>query len=166
MKAKQLGAQGASAREEKSEQKAKSRTSARHAVLKTTGLTLHLRHRARRVSKTFTHSHAQPSETAARNRDALTPGIPALTTTSTHHYDCNCPDETPKTATVTNTNKISRASLRLTHELGGHIRRMRSRAPTEDLKNTSNTKIHQLSLSATPTQARGLLTRARIRSPL
>jgi hypothetical protein len=49
-----------------------------------------------------------------------------------------------------NTNKISRASLQLTHELGGYIQRMRSRAPTEDLKNTSNTKIHQLSLSATP----------------
>jgi hypothetical protein len=27
---------------------------------------------------------------------------------------------------------------------------MRSRAPTENLKNTSNTKIHRLSLSVTP----------------
>jgi hypothetical protein len=43
-----------------------------------------------------------------------------------------------------------RASLQLTHELGGYIRRMRSRAPTENLKNTSNTKTHRLSLSATP----------------
>jgi hypothetical protein len=67
-----------------------------------------------------------------------------------HHYDCNCPDETPKTATVTNTNKSSRASLRLTHELEGYIWQMSSHAPTEDLKNASNIKIHQLSLSATP----------------
>ena len=34
--------------------------------------------------------------------------------------------------------------------LGGYIRRMRSRAPTENPKNTSNSKIHQLSLNATP----------------
>jgi hypothetical protein len=67
-----------------------------------------------------------------------------------HHYDRNCPDETSKAATATNTNKSSRASLQLNHKLGGYIRRMRSCAPTEDLKNASNTKIHQLSLSATP----------------
>jgi hypothetical protein len=41
----------------------------------------------------------------------------------------------------TATNKSSRASLQLSHELGGYIRRMRSRAPTENLKNTTNTKI-------------------------
>jgi hypothetical protein len=51
---------------------------------------------------------------------------------------------------ATITNKSSRASLQLTHELGGYIRRMHSRAPTENLKNTSNTKTHRLSLSATP----------------
>jgi hypothetical protein len=57
----------------------------------------------------------------------------------------------PSKATMaTKTNKSSQASLQLTHELGGYIRRMRSRAPTEDLKNTSDTKIHQLSLSVTP----------------
>jgi hypothetical protein len=50
---------------------------------------------------------------------------------------------------ATITNKSSRASLQLTHELGGYIRRMCSRAPTENLKNTSNTKIHHLSLSVT-----------------
>jgi hypothetical protein len=50
---------------------------------------------------------------------------------------------------ATITNKSSRVSLQLTHELGGYIRWMRSRAPTENLKNTSNTKIHWLSLSAT-----------------
>jgi hypothetical protein len=51
---------------------------------------------------------------------------------------------------ATITNKSSRASLQLTHELGGYIRWMRLRAPTENLKNTSNTKTHRLSLSTTP----------------
>jgi hypothetical protein len=51
---------------------------------------------------------------------------------------------------ATITNKSSRASLRLTHELGGYIRWMRSRAPTEDMKNNINTKIIRLNLSATP----------------
>jgi hypothetical protein len=73
VEAKELGAQGASAREKGSEQKAKSRTSTRHMVLKRTGLTLHLQHRAHRVSKTFSRSRARPSETAARNRDASIP---------------------------------------------------------------------------------------------
>jgi hypothetical protein len=41
-------------------------------------------------------------------------------------------------------------SLQLTHKLGGYIRRMRSRAPTENVKNIINTKIIRLSLSATP----------------
>jgi hypothetical protein len=71
-------------------------------------------------------------------------------TPPTSHYGHNCPDETSKATTATITNKSSRASFQLTHELGGYIRRMRSRAPTEHLKNTSNSKIHQLSLSATP----------------
>jgi hypothetical protein len=73
VEAKELGAQGASAREKGSEQKAKSRTSARRAVLKGTCLTLHLQHRARRVSNTFARSRARPSETAARNRDTSIP---------------------------------------------------------------------------------------------
>jgi hypothetical protein len=73
VKAKELGTQGASAREKKSERKAKSRTSARRSVLKGTGLTLHLRRWARRVSKTFAHSRVRLDETAARNRDASTP---------------------------------------------------------------------------------------------
>jgi hypothetical protein len=51
---------------------------------------------------------------------------------------------------TTITNKSSRASLQLTHELGGYIRRMRSRAPTENEKNTNNTKIIRQSLSVTP----------------
>jgi hypothetical protein len=45
---------------------------------------------------------------------------------------------------------ITRASLQLTHELGGYIQRMHSRAPTENTKNTINTGIVQLSLSTTP----------------
>jgi hypothetical protein len=56
----------------------------------------------------------------------------------------------PEAATATVTNKSSRVSLQLIHELGGYIRRMRSRAPTESLKNITNTKTDQLSLSATP----------------
>jgi hypothetical protein len=56
----------------------------------------------------------------------------------------------PQATTATIMNKISRASLQLTHELGGYIRRMRSRAPTENVKNTANTKIIRLSLSVTP----------------
>jgi hypothetical protein len=56
----------------------------------------------------------------------------------------------PQATTATITNKSSRVSLQLTHELGGYIRRMRSHAITEDMKNTINTKIVQLSLSATP----------------
>jgi hypothetical protein len=51
---------------------------------------------------------------------------------------------------ATITNKSSRVSLQLTHELGGYIRRMHSCAPTENLKNTFNSKIRQLSLSVTP----------------
>jgi hypothetical protein len=66
-----------------------------------------------------------------------------------HHYDRNCPDETSKATTATNTNKSSRVSLLLIHELGGYIWRMRSRAPTENLNHATNTKTHRLSLSAT-----------------
>jgi hypothetical protein len=51
---------------------------------------------------------------------------------------------------ATITHKSSRVSLQLTHELRGYIRRMRSRAPTENMKNTINTKIVQLSLSVIP----------------
>jgi hypothetical protein len=56
----------------------------------------------------------------------------------------------PQATTATITHKSSRASLQLTHELGGYIRRIRSRTPTENMKNTINTKIIQLSLSTTP----------------
>jgi hypothetical protein len=56
----------------------------------------------------------------------------------------------PQATTATITNKSPRASLQLTHELRGYIRRMRSRAPTENLKNATKTKISRLSLSVTP----------------
>jgi hypothetical protein len=56
------------------------------AVLKGTDLTLHLRRRAHRVSKTFAHSHARPSETAARNRDASTPATCRLAETERGFY--------------------------------------------------------------------------------
>jgi hypothetical protein len=56
----------------------------------------------------------------------------------------------PQATMATITNKSSRASLQLTHELGSYIQRMRSRAPTENVKNTINTKIIRLILSATP----------------
>jgi hypothetical protein len=60
------------------------------------------------------------------------------------------PTKHPQAATATITHKSSRASLQLTHELGGYIRRMRSHAPTKNMKNTINTMIILLSLSATP----------------
>jgi hypothetical protein len=65
------------------------------------------------------------------------------------HDSSNRSDGTPKATTATITNKSSRVSLQLTHELGGYIRRMRSRAPTENYKNVSNSKTHRLSLSVT-----------------
>jgi hypothetical protein len=70
---------------------------------------------------------------------------PTFTTTTP-----TAPTKHPRATTATITNKSSRASLQLTHELGGYIRWMRSRAPTGNEKNTTNTKIIRLSLSATP----------------
>jgi hypothetical protein len=70
---------------------------------------------------------------------------PAFTTTAT-----TTPMNRPQATTATITHKSSRASLQLTHELRGYIQRMRSRAPNENTKSTINTKIVQLSLSATP----------------
>jgi hypothetical protein len=55
----------------------------------------------------------------------------------------------PQATTATITNKSSRVSLQLSHELGGYIWRMRSRAPTENVKNTINSKIIQVSLCMT-----------------
>jgi hypothetical protein len=139
----------------------------------------HLRRWARPVSKIFAHARAShpppptPGETTANSRDASIPAeygpttsarghdgtvtsvtsakmlvhitAPTFTTTTTP-----TPTKHPQATTTTITYKSSRASLQLTHELGGYIWRMRSRAPTKNTKNTINTKIVQLSLSATP----------------
>jgi hypothetical protein len=73
--------------------------------------------------------------------------ITTLTSTTTA---MTAPAKHPRAATAAITNKSSRSSLQLTHELGGYIRRMHSRAPTENMKNATNTKINWLSLSMTP----------------
>jgi hypothetical protein len=140
---------------------------------KVTSAAPRLRRWARCVSETFAHTRAHPGETTAHSRNASIPAeyrpatsarghdgtvtsvtsaemptpitAPTFATTTT-----TTPTRHPQTATVTITHKSSQASLRLTHELGGYIRRMRSRAPTENTKNTINTRIVQLSLSATP----------------
>jgi hypothetical protein len=71
--------------------------------------------------------------------------VPAFTMTA-----MTTPTKRPQATTATIMSKSSRASLQLTHELRGYIRRMRSCVPTENVKNTINTKIVQLSLSAIP----------------
>jgi hypothetical protein len=55
---------------EEADGKAKSRTSARRAVLKGASLTPHLRRQARRVSEAFAHARTRPGETTAHSRDA------------------------------------------------------------------------------------------------
>jgi hypothetical protein len=70
---------------------------------------------------------------------------PAFTTTTT-----TTPTRRPRATTATITHKSSRTSFLLTHELGGYIRQMCSRAPTENTKNIINTGIVKLNLSATP----------------
>jgi hypothetical protein len=133
----------------------------------------HLQRRTHRVSETLARLRTRPGETTAHSRDASIPveyglaesarshdgavtsvtsvemhaPITTLTSTTT---DMTAPAKHPQAATTTITNKSSRASLQLTHELGGYIRRMRSRTPTEKMKNATNTKINRLSLSATP----------------
>jgi hypothetical protein len=87
---------------------------------------------------------------------------PTFTTTAT-----TTPTKRPQAIMTTITHKSPRVSLQLTHELRGYIRRMRSRAPTENSKNTINTHNRPVEPecdSLTPSLARGLLTRARIRA--
>jgi hypothetical protein len=133
----------------------------------------HLRRPARRVSGTFAHMLACPGETTARSRDALVPAEYGPATSACCHdgtvksitsaekpapitaptfttIAISAPTKRRRATTATITNKSSRASLQLTHEIGGYIRLMHSRAPAEDVKNALNTKIIQLSLSATP----------------
>jgi hypothetical protein len=132
-----------------------------------------LRHRACHVSRTFAHTRAHPDETTAHSHDASVPAeygpatsahghngtvtsvtsdeMPAPITAPTFATTATTtPTKRPQATTTTIMNKSSRASLQLTHKLGGYIRRMRSHAPIENMKNAINTKIVQLSLSATP----------------
>jgi hypothetical protein len=132
-----------------------------------------LRRRARRVSGKFSHTHAPPSETGAHSHDTsihtehghamsvcgrdgtvtfvTSAEIPAPTTTPTFTTTTmTAPTIRPQATMTTITHKSLRASLQLTHEIGGYIRRMRSRAPIENTKDTINTRIIQLSLSAIP----------------
>jgi hypothetical protein len=72
--------------------------------------------------------------TTVKSTEMPTPiTAPAFTTTA-----MTTPTKRPQATTAAITNKSSRASLQLTHELRGYIRRMRLRAPTEDVKNTTN----------------------------
>jgi hypothetical protein len=57
--------------EEEVEGKARSKTHAPRAALKSTGLTSHPRCWPRRVSRTPTHSRARPGETTTHSRNAL-----------------------------------------------------------------------------------------------
>jgi hypothetical protein len=137
---------------------------------KGTSVAPRLRRRARHVSETFAHTRTRPGETTSHSCDASIPTEygPATSTCGLHGmvtsvtsaemptpitastFTTTTPTRHPQAAMATITHKSSQASLRLTHELGGNIRRMHSRAPTEDTKNTINTRIIQLSLSATP----------------
>jgi hypothetical protein len=152
---------------------AKSQISARRTILKGADVAPHLQHRTHRVSKTFARLRTRPDETTAHSRDASIPAeyglaesacshdgavtfvtlaeMPApITTPTSTTTTMTAPTKHPRAATATTTNKSSRASLQLTHELGGYIWRMRSCAPTENMKNATNTEINRLSLSATP----------------
>jgi hypothetical protein len=81
------------------------------------------------------------------------PTSPAFTTLPTTAVTTTTTTTTPakhsQTTTAMMKIKSPRASLQLTHMLGGYIRRMRSRAPTENTENSTNAKPTQLSLSAT-----------------
>jgi hypothetical protein len=89
------------------------------------------------------HNGAVTSVKSAEMPAAIS--APTFTTTA-----ITAPTKQPQVATTTTTNKSSQASLQLTHELGGYIRRMRLRAPTENVKNITNTKNVRLSLRVTP----------------
>jgi hypothetical protein len=112
------------------------------------------------VSARLLLTRAHLGETDAHSRDALSPAEYGLTESARSHDGAatsvtsvempapitaltitttaiTAPTKHPRAATATITNKSSRASLRLTHELGGYIRRMRSRAPTEYKKNST-----------------------------
>jgi hypothetical protein len=89
------------------------------------------------------HDQAVTSGTTAEMPAPIT--APTITTTA-----MTALTEHPRATTATITNKSLQASIQLTHELGGYIRRMHSCALTENEKSITNTKIVRLSLSATP----------------
>jgi hypothetical protein len=150
--------------EEEEDGKAKSQISARRAVLKGADVAPHLQRRTHRVSETFALLRACPGETTTHSRDASIPAeyglaesvrchdgavtsvtsaeMPAPIITRTFATTAiTAPTKHPQVAMATITNKSSRASLQLTHKLGGYIRWMRSRAPAGNEKNTTNTEI-------------------------
>jgi hypothetical protein len=75
----------------------------------------------------------------------MSPMMTVTTTTTT-----TTPSKRPWATTATIIHKNPQASLQLTQEFKGYIRRMRSRTPTENTKNIINAGSVQLSLSATP----------------
>jgi hypothetical protein len=97
----------------------------------------------RLVESVRSHDRAVTSITLAEMPAPMT--APTFTMTA-----ITAPTKHPQAATTTTTNKSSQVSLQLTHELGGYIQRICSRAPTENVKSTTNTKIIQLSLGVTP----------------
>jgi hypothetical protein len=128
--------------EEEEDGKAKSQTSARRAVLKGGDVTPHLQRRTHRVSETFARLRACPSETTTHLRDTSIPAEYELAESARSHdgavtsvtsaempapitaptfttADTTAPTKHPQATTTTITNKISRASLQLTHKLGG-----------------------------------------------
>jgi hypothetical protein len=142
-------------------------------ILKVAGATSHLRRRAHCVSETFDHTRVCPGETTTHSHDASIPAVYGLAesvrshdgaVTSVTTAEMLMPITAPTIATTAMialtkhslaatakiANKSSRASLQLSHELGGYIRRMRSRTPTKNEKSITNTKILRPSLSATP----------------
>jgi hypothetical protein len=140
---------GGQVREEEEEDgKAKSQTSARRAVLKGADTSPHLQLRTHQVSETFAHSRACPGETTAHSRDTSVPAEYGLAESTCSHDGAvvsvtsaempapitasrftttalTAPTKHPRATAATITDKISRASLQLTHELGGYIQRMR-----------------------------------------
>jgi hypothetical protein len=86
-----------------------------------------------------------------------------------NHDDHNYPVKVSPFTTVTITDKSPRVSLQLTHGLRAYIRWMNSRAPTGNNEEQHQHQAHSVEPereSSTHPQARGLLTRARIRAPL
>jgi hypothetical protein len=165
---------------EEEDGKAKSQTSTRHAVLKgqTRPLTFNV---GPTVSARLSPTRACLDETTAHSRDASVPaeygpaesacghdGMVMSVTSAEMPAPITAPTFTTtaiaalmkrsQATTATITNKSSRASLRLTHELARTHREHEEHHRHQD--HPANPERNSL----TPSQARGLLTRARIRA--